>query len=72
MITQYPDALALISGFAAHDRSLVTRIPKKNPLAPRVTLYDTYSQDISDATHLCPEMQAVAKMADLTKSCQLT
>ena len=43
MFTQYPDALALMSGFAANDRSFVTKIQKKEkPLAPRVTLYDSY------------------------------
>ena len=40
MFKQYPDALALMSGFAAHDPSFVTKIQKKTPLARRVTLYD--------------------------------
>ena len=43
MFTQYLDALALMSGFAAHDRSFVTKIQKKETLlAPRITLYDSY------------------------------
>ena len=29
MFTQYPDALALMSGFAAHDRSFIIEIQKK-------------------------------------------
>ena len=43
MFTQYPDGLALMSGFAAHDRSFVTKIQKKEKsLAPKITLYDSY------------------------------
>ena len=32
MFTQYPEVLALMSGFTAHNRSFVTKIQKKKNL----------------------------------------